>query len=247
VPHLYPGVRWLDTLPQIGFRGVVLGNEVLDAMPAVCFRLKREFVFERRVTLSAKGQFIWTEQAASASLKAMVKHIMSQLPESLPADYCSEVNLRLRAWFRAMEATLEQAVMILIDYGYPRHDYYHPQRSQGTLLCHYRHLAHDDPYYYPGLQDISTNVDFTAVAEAADDAGMCLLGYTSQAQFLLANGLGEAFSNVVDQRLQLEYSQQIKQLTMPSEMGERFQIIALGKAFDMPLQGFGLRDLRSRL
>jgi SAM-dependent MidA family methyltransferase len=177
----------------------------------------------------------------------MVQRIMGQLPESLPADYCSEVNLSLRPWLKAMEATLEQAVMILIDYGYPRHDYYHPQRSQGTLLCHYRHLAHDDPFFYPGLQDISANVDFTAVAEAADNAGMCLLGYTSQAQFLLANGLGEIFSTVVDQRLQLEYSQQIKRLTMPSEMGERFQVIALGKAFDMPLQGFVLRDLRSRL
>jgi SAM-dependent MidA family methyltransferase len=247
VPHLYPRVTWLDTLPQTRFRGVVLGNEVLDAMPALCFRLKKGVVFERRVTFSAKGHFIWTEQTAGPTLKTTVEHIMEQLPEALPADYCSEVNLRLRPWVKAMGAILEQAVMILIDYGYPRHDYYHPQRYQGTLLCHYRHLAHDDPFFYPGLQDISTNVDFTAVAEAADDAEMCLLGYTSQAQFLLSNGLDKVFCDVDDQRLQLEYSQQIKRLTMPSEMGERFQVIALGKAFDKPLQGFGLRDLRSRL
>lgn len=247
VPRLYPRVVWLDTLPQTGFRGVVLGNEVVDAMPALCFQLEKDVVYERRVAVDLQGQFIWAKQIAERKLEAAVHRIIQQIPESLPAGYISEVNLRLRPWLRSIAANLEQAVVILIDYGYPKRVYYHPQRSQGTMLCHYRHLVHADPFFYPGLQDISINVDFTSVAEAADETDMLVLGYTSQAQFLLANGLVETFSNVVDRRMQLEYSQQIKRLTMPSEMGERFQVMALGKAFELPLQGFKLSDLRSRL
>ncbi|MCP4407134.1 MAG: SAM-dependent methyltransferase [Gammaproteobacteria bacterium] len=247
VPQWYERVCWLSALPQGGFRGVVLANELLDAMPVHCFYLHEGCVFERRVGVSNRGRLVWTKREAATALRARVEHLCGQLPQALPTGYHSEVNLRLDPWFKALGKAMEQVVMILIDYGYPRREYYHPQRIQGTLLCHYRHLAHEDPFFYPGLQDISANVDFTAVAQAGVESGLQLLGYTTQAHFLLASGLDEIFSEVLDEGLRLEYSQQIKRLTLPSEMGERFQVIALGKRFDAPIPGFGLRDLRIRL
>ncbi|MEN8128711.1 MAG: SAM-dependent methyltransferase [Pseudomonadota bacterium] len=247
VPQLYGRVCWLSALPQGGFRGVVLANELLDAMPVHCFHLREGRVLERRVGLSNRGQLVWTEREAAAALRARVEYLCGRFPQALPTGYYSEVNLRLEPWIKALGEAMEQAVMVLIDYGYPRREYYHPQRFQGTLLCHYRHLAHQDPFFYPGLQDISANVDFTAVAEAGVESGLQLLGYTTQAHFLLAGGLDEIFSEGLDEGLRLEYSQQIKRLTLPSEMGERFQVIALGKRFETPIPGFGLRDLRARL
>ncbi len=247
VPHLSAFVRWLDGFPQHGFCGVVLGNEVLDAMPVHCFGITQEGIVERRVGSAQQGGFQWVERPADAHLEGAVARITAELANALSPGYFSEVNLRLVPWMRLLSAALKQAVVIVIDYGYPRREYYHPQRDRGTLLCHYRHLAHEDPFYVPGLQDISANVDFTAVAEAADIAGLQLLGYTSQAQFLLANGIAEIVAEAKNERQRLMYAQQIKRLTLPSEMGDRFQVMALGKAFSEPLQGFQLRDFRSRL
>jgi SAM-dependent MidA family methyltransferase len=247
VPHLSDCVRWLDSFPPHDFRGVVLANEVLDAMPVHCFRWLGREVVERRVGISGQGGLRWIEQSAGTHLSDVVSHIITELPDTLSAGYCSEINLRLMPWMQALGNAIKQAVVILIDYGYPRREYYHPQRHKGTLLCHYRHLAHEDPFYYPGLQDISANVDFTAVAEAADAAGMQILGYTSQAQFLLANGVAEIIADAKNERERWEYAQQIKRLTLPSEMGDRFQVMALGKAFSEPIQGFQLHDFASRL
>ncbi len=247
VAHLFPLITWLDSMPEPGFRGVVLANEVLDAMPVRCFCLSRQIVLERRVGIDADGRLGWRDQPADAELTAMVRGLQDQLPEVLSPGYCSELNWRLGAWMRTLADSLSQAVILLIDYGYPRREYYQPERAQGTLLCHYRHRAHSDPFFYPGLQDISANVDFTAVAEAGEAAGLNLLGYTTQAHFLLASGVDEIFAALEDETQRLRYSQQIKRLTMPSEMGERFQVMALGKAFHEPLRGFALRDLRFRL
>jgi SAM-dependent MidA family methyltransferase len=245
--HLYERVVWLEGLPQFSFRGIVLANEVFDAMPVRCFKQGDEGLWERTVGVDSKGGFRWIEQPADSTLKSEVETIKHQLIEPLPPGYCSEVNMQLRAWISTLKSILEQAVILIIDYGYPRREYYHPQRYRGTVLCHYRHRAHEDPFFYPGLQDISANVDFSAVAEAAYAGGLSVLGYTTQAYFLLANGLDEIFEALTDERLRLRYSQQIKRLTLPSEMGERFQVIALGQAFDHPLRGFVLRDFRYRL
>jgi SAM-dependent MidA family methyltransferase len=245
--HLYERVVWLEGLPKFSFRGIVLANEVFDAMPVRCFKQGEDELWERRVGVDSKGGFRWIEQPGDSLLKSEVDTIKHQLIEPLPPGYCSEVNLQLGAWINAIKSILEQAIILIIDYGYPRREYYHPQRCRGTLLCHYRHRAHEDPFFYPGLQDISANVDFSAVAEAAYAGGLSVLGYTTQAYFLLANGLGEIFDELTDERLRLHYSQQIKRLTLPSEMGERFQVIALGQAFDRPLCGFMLRDFRYRL
>lgn len=239
-------VEWLEAWPASCFRGVVLANEVLDALPVTCFMLGADGVFERRVGWSEDG-FEWRAQPADEILKARIEALLQSLPASLPAGYQSEISLQLPAWLKALSEPLAQGLALLIDYGYPRREYYHPQRGSGTLLCHYRHRAYDDPFWYPGLQDISANLDFTTVAEAGEAAGFKLSGYTTQAQFLLACGIEDLYDPAADEHARLQVSQQIKRLTLPSEMGERFQVMALGKDLDLPLMGFRLRDYRWRL
>jgi SAM-dependent MidA family methyltransferase len=165
----------------------------------------------------------------------------------LPVGYVSEINLNAEAWIRSVADLLETGLILLIDYGFPRHEYYHPDRSSGTLMCHYRHRAHDDPFVLVGLQDITAHVDFTAMAEAAHAAGLQVAGYTTQAAFLLANGIAEFMNDAGDERSRLERAQHIKKLTLPHEMGELFKVLALTRNFDEQLQGFTLRDLRRRL
>ncbi len=247
VPHLSRMVTWLERLPKKGFRGVVLGNEVLDAMPVRCFKLGGSGVLERRVGRLSGNRFGWCDHTADEILHKNIEYITRQLSDPLAPGYCSEFNPQLEAWIKTLNESLEQAVVILIDYGYPRGEYYHPKRYRGTLLCHYRHRAHEDPFFFPGLQDISANVDFTAIAESSIACGMTVLGYTSQAHFLLASGLEEIFARVTSDSQRLRYSQQIKRLTLPSEMGERFQVIVLGKAFNQPLRGLKTYDMRYRL
>ncbi|MDH3514512.1 MAG: SAM-dependent methyltransferase, partial [Gammaproteobacteria bacterium] len=167
----------------------------------------------------------------------------------LPAGYLSEVNFLAEAWVRSLAGILNQGALLLIDYGFPRAEYYHPQRAQGTLMCHYRHRAHDDPLRFVGLQDITAHVDFTAIAEAGTGAGLALLGYTSQAAFLLGSGLGEimAASDPGDARTHLALTQQVKKLTLPHEMGELYKVMALGRGLRDTLPGFTLQDRCGRL
>jgi SAM-dependent MidA family methyltransferase len=245
-PDLFNRVSWLQALPVAGFRGVVLANEVLDAMPVTCFALRENAVFERRVTLD-QGNLIWIEQPADAHLRARVEAIMEVLPTPLPDGYRSELNPALGAWMRSLAEPLHQALLLIIDYGYPRREYYHRQRSCGTLLCHYQHRAHDDPFFYPGLQDISANVDFTAVAQASAAADFDLLGYTSQAQFLLSSGLDALFACAANECERWRFTQEVKRLTLPGEMGDRFQVMALGRGIESRLLGFAGRDYRARL
>ena len=163
--------------------------------------------------------------------------------------YSSEINMRLAPWLQAVAASMAQGYVLLFDYGYTRREYYHPERRQGTLMCHFRHRAHADPYLLPGLQDITANVDFSAVAEAAVDAGFAVAGYTTQAHFLIDNGLDQllAAADPADTRNHLQLMQGAKKLMLPGEMGERFKVIALARATEPELSGFGSRDLRGRL
>jgi SAM-dependent MidA family methyltransferase len=159
------------------------------------------------------------------------------------------LNRDLGAWIKSLSQCLQQGVMLFVDYGYSRHEYYHEQRNQGTLLCHYRHRVHSDPFIYVGLQDITASVDFTAVAEAAVNTDLSISGFTTQAYFLIASGLEKILLEQKDQDelQQLEFSRQIKQLTLPGEMGERFKVIALSRELDTALTGFSLVDHRRRL
>ncbi len=246
-PRWFDRVRWLDDLNGLTVPGVVLANEVLDALPVQCFMMRGEGVFERCVGEVDAG-FGWVEREADVKLRERVELLRLQTgPWRLP--YGSEWSPWLTPWMRRVASVLQRGAMILIDYGYPRREFYLPERSMGTLICHYRHLAHEDPFSHVGVQDLSASVDFTAVAEAGAEAGLHLAGYTHQAAFLLANGLDELYQAAFDvpERERIELSRQVKLLTLPSEMGERFQVIALTKGLDFPLRGFALRDLTHRL
>lgn len=244
VPHLMNRVEWLDELPSSGFRGVVVANELLDALPVHCFAVEQDGIKERFVTW-CEGRFQWLiDESESSSLS---EQINTQAGE-LPVGYQSEINLAANAWITSIAGLLEAGVILLVDYGYSCAEYYHPERSSGTLMCHYRHRAHDDPFVYPGLQDITASVDFTAIAEGAVSAGLEVRGYTSQAYFLLANGITElAEADAGSERERLLNAQQIRTLTMPGEMGELFKVMALSKKYNAPLKGFSLQDMRHRL
>lgn len=234
-------VSWLDALPA-GFRGIVLANELLDAMPVNRFTIALDGIQELLVAWES-GRFVWREQLANATLRARIETL------GLPVAYVSETHLQAEAWLRSIADILAHGAVVLIDYGFPRTEFYHPQRTQGTLMCHYRHRAHDDPLRLVGLQDITAHVDFSALAEAAVSAGLALLGYTSQAAFLLDCGLEKmaAESDPENVRAHLALTEQIKKLTMPHEMGELYKVIAFGRNLTGPLPGFGLQDRRGRL
>ncbi|MGD2073431.1 MAG: SAM-dependent methyltransferase [Gammaproteobacteria bacterium] len=245
-PGLSRRVAWLEAPPAHPFSGVVLGNEVVDALPVKRFCRRAEGVMELGVG-RAQGRLVECERAGGAELEERVGRLAEA--GGWPQDYCSELCPALPAWTRDLAERLERGLLLLIDYGYARAEYYHPQRTMGTLMCHYRHQAHGDPVWFPGLQDITAFVDFTAVAEAVTDAGLRLQGFSSQAQFLVACGidrlLGEADSG--DLRRFLALSNEAKRLLLPGEMGERFKVIGASRSLDRPVTGFGSRDLRSRL
>lgn len=239
-PHLLSRVSWLAALPN-EFRGVIFGNELLDALPVERFRVGQSGL-TRLVVEIADGQFRWRELPADESLRARLA------PLSLALGYESEVGLAAEGWVRSAAASLTRGVLLLIDYGFPRTEFYHPDRASGTLMCHYRHRAHSDPLMLVGLQDITAHVDFTAVAEAGIEAGLELLGYTSQALFLLGCGLDEVVNGLPDEpHARLMLTNEIKKLTLPHEMGELFKVIALGRGLTAPLRGFAVQDRRGRL
>jgi SAM-dependent MidA family methyltransferase len=248
-PHLLGLVSWTDDLPGRGFRGVVLGNELLDAMPVHRFRRVADGVEEMHVAIQDDGGLApcWLPAGAPA-LEPAVARLERRLG-ALPEGYLSEVNLRLAPWLGALGERVDAGLVLLIDYGYAAREYYHPERRTGTLVCHFRHRAHADPLVLPGLQDITANVDFSAVAEAGARAGFGVCGYATQAHFLIGCGIDEllAASDPADVAAHLEQVQGVKLLTLPSEMGERFKAIGLARDLDTPLRGFRMRDLRDRL
>ncbi len=245
VPGLLERVVWLDRLPE-QFTGCVVANELLDAMPAHIVAWRETGILERGVSLNAAGQFIWSEQPARSSLLTAAEEIGVQC--QLPPGYESEISLANRAWAAEWGHRLQRGALLLLDYGFPRREYYHAQRGRGTLMCHYRHQAHPDPFYLPGLQDVTVHVDFTAIIAAAHGQGLDLLGYTSQGQFLLNCGildlLGEMTPGAVDY---IRATAAINKLVMPHEMGELFKVIAIGRDLDIELTGFSQGDQNHRL
>ncbi|MCP4983232.1 MAG: SAM-dependent methyltransferase [Gammaproteobacteria bacterium] len=233
--ELFHKIEWLDSLPE-DFDGIVIANEVLDAMPVQLLRKQVEW-FERGVGFDGEG-FHWQEFDPGDSARDAIRSIEERLGE-LPNNYCSELNLNYAPWLRALAQSCQRVVILIIDYGYEQHDYYHPSRSQGTLTCHYQHRVHSDPLIYPGLQDITAFVDFDACADAAEANGFELIGLVTQAQFLFANGLIEEAQRRAaegDSIAQLAISQQVRMLSLPQEMGEKFKVLALQKniALEMP-------------
>lgn len=233
-------MRWCEDHPAAGVRGVVLANEVLDAMP-----VERCIVAAGRwqeLTVAVDGErLVWSTRPYSGS------SCDARWAATLADGYITEANPALPAWLTSMRRCLQRAVVLLADYGYPRHEYLHGTRVGGTLKCHYQHHVHDDPFVYPGLQDITASVDFTVVAEHALAAGFDVLGYTSQAHFLLDNGLpavlAAAHGDAVER---YRLAQEAKLLLLPGGMGETFKFMALGVGDTPPLAGFR-HDERYRL
>jgi SAM-dependent MidA family methyltransferase len=243
VPHLLDRIQWLKSLPTEPIQGVILANEVLDAMPVQRFRLDEQGVSEFYVGNNNDTSFVWeTANSSDESLLTIVEAL------HLDVGYVSELNLALPAWIQALSDILTAGLVLLIDYGFPSSEYYHPQRNQGTLMCHYQHYAHDNPLILVGLQDITAHVNFTAVAEAADAAKLHVSGYTNQGNFLLACGLIELLSafDFNDSKNYLQQTQAVKKLMLPHEMGELFKIMALSRNLSIPLLGF-VNDERVRL
>ena len=231
-------VEWLDTLPA-SFVGCVVANEVLDAMPVRLFHWTDAGLQERGVILQGDEGFAWQDRAAPADLVQAVEARMPPLP-----GYVSEINPQGEAFVRGMGAWLQAGAALLIDYGFSRAEYYHPQRMGGTLMCHLRHVAHADPLVAVGVQDITAHVDFTAMAEAAVEGGLEVLGYASQASFLMNAGLMDLLSRVdpADVPAYAQAVAPVQKLLSPAEMGELFKVLAVGRGLDRPLSGFGRGD-----
>ncbi len=249
VPTLLNRVKWLSQLPQAPLDGVILANEILDALPLKCFKTIAGKIYERRVCLVG-NEFSWLDAPADSLLSERVRRVVSHNIINHSSEYVSEINIGVKPWIVDMSRMMRDAVALIIDYGYPRHEYYHPQRSNGTLQCYFRHRKHTDPFFYPGLQDITASVDFTNVAEAADICDLQILGFAEQANFLLATGLlddAKQRSSTVNDVDRLRIAQEIKVLTLPTEMGTSFKVLAVGKGYNLALSGFQLRDDRRRL
>jgi SAM-dependent MidA family methyltransferase len=242
VPHLMERVAWLNGLPP-AVSGFVIGNEVLDAMPVHVVRAQADAIEEAGVALGASGAFEWAYRPAAGETARVGRAL------ALPDGYTTEIGLVASAFVASLARTIERGVALFIDYGFPRREYYHPQRNRGTLMCHYRHRAHGDPFFLPGLQDITAHVDFTAIAEAARAAGADVLGYATQAQLLVNCGLTEVMSRVpaADAKRYLPLAAAANKLTSPSEMGELFKAIAFGRGVADDLAAFRSGDRRHTL
>ena len=236
-PQLAERVAWLDALPET-FSGAVVANELLDALPVNIVTWREDGIYERGVALE-DGGFAWRERPAEGALLAVSQGLTFVSP-----PYVSEINLAARAWVAEWGRILQRGALLLIDYGFPQREYYHPQRAEGTLMCHYRHHAHGDPFWLPGLNDLTAHVDFTAAASAGHDAGLEVLGYTSQAQFLLNCGLAQLLEARQEDGA-VAYAvlaSGAQKLISPAEMGELFKVLALGREIDVPLLGFASGD-----
>jgi len=248
VPDWADRVEWLEQPPVEAWHGVLIANEVIDALSAECFEIRDGGVDQLCVTNTGDG-LGWSTRPAPERLEAAVRHLEKDTGLAFAQGYRSEIRPRLAAWLDSLTATLARGLALFIDYGYPRSEYYLPERREGTLMCHYRHRAHDDPFFLPGLQDITAWVDFTALAEAADACGLAVDGYTSQAMFLLGCGLDRVLSerSAESEDGGLALNAEARQLTLPGMMGERFQVMGLGRGLQHEPAAFSLRDLRYRL
>ena len=244
-------VAWLDRLPEAPIDGVILANEVLDALPCRRFALRGAAVRELGVAVedpaNEAAEWLEREAAADQELASACAALVRELPESLPDGYTSEVCLRVAPWLAGVSACLRRGLMLMFDYGLPRSHYYHPQRTAGTLRCHFKQRVHDDPYINVGVQDITAWVDFTRVAEAAVACGLQVSGFCTQAAFLLATGVEHLLADSTETREHARLAGEARRLLLPGEMGEAFKAIALTRDCDVVLEGFALQDLRPSL
>jgi SAM-dependent MidA family methyltransferase len=224
--------EWIERLPE-AFRGVMLANEVLDAMPVHALAWRREGIHERGVA-EVGGTLAWAERPAAGEVLAAARALQ------VSPTYESELGLVARAWMKLVAPRLARGALLVVDYGFPEREYYHPQRSTGTLMCHYRHRAHGDPFFQPGLQDVTAHLDFTALARAAREAGLEVLGYANQAQFLVNCGIVEVLEreDPEDAARYAPRAAEANLLLSPAEMGEIFKVLAVGRGVPRPLLGF---------
>jgi len=249
-PDIHARIQWLDGPPATQWDGVVFANEVIDALPATRFAIERGAVMEEHVTLAEDHSFRTTLRPADAFVSAAVRQLERQLDAPLADGYRSELLPQLRYWMKAVPGPLQRGALLFIDYGYPRHEYYHRQRSEGSLRAFYRHQVSNDILARVGVQDLTASVDFTALAEAGVHAGFAFQGYCTQASFLLGNGLPERLAvheaRARNDTERLALRQQVKHLTLPSEMGERFQVMGFARGVNFE-GAFAIGDLSHRL
>ena len=230
-------VRWLDGPPDHGWRGVLFANEVIDALPATRIAMKGGEVYEEHVALDGEGRLVRVDRPADALVAGAVRHVERDLGADFADGYRTEILPQLPYWLQAVAGSLEAGLMLFVDYGYVRREFYRPERRDGTLMAHYRHHAHADPLWLPGLNDLTASVDFTALAEAGNSAGFGVAAYLPQAQFLIASGLQEAFeaahAQAADEAARYRLAQEVKRLTLPDRMGERFQAMLFARGIDM--------------
>jgi SAM-dependent MidA family methyltransferase len=229
--HLRHLVEWIDAPPVEAWRGALIANEVVDALPVRLFTLRDEGMFTRAVGLGDGGRLVWREQPADAALERDVATALGSAVAVLPRPYCSEVRPLLQPWLAEVTRSLQQGGAWFIDYGYGNAEYYAAQRRAGTLRCHYRHRAHDNPLFWPGLQDITAWVDFDALVAAGTRLGFTARPLATQAQFLIVHGLDEvfvaAYAQAGGEAQRYRLAQEVKRLTLPAEMGERFRVAVL--------------------
>ena len=252
IADLAPGwkdrVEWLDGPPERDWQGLLIANEVIDALAVERFEIRGETVLQLCVVDEEEG-FAWETRPAPTPLLSAVKRLETARQRPFEDGYRSEIHLQLAPWLSAVTVRMRRGLSLFIDYGYPAREYYLPERRDGTLMCHYRHRAHDDPFFWPGLQDITAWVDFTALAEAADACGLEVEGSTTQAMFLAGCGLDRVMQDQVARADDggLALGAEARQLVLPGMMGERFQVMGLGRGLEEEPAGFSLLDLRYRL
>lgn len=229
-------VFWLDTLP-LHFTGIIIGNEVLDAIPVHLIHRTAQGLCERGVSFDK--DFIWQDKPLSSGSLYEAADALS-----LPEGYLTEICQAASGLIASLAQALQRGAILMVDYGFSAHEYYHPQRNSGTLMCHYQHHAHPDPFLNVGLQDITSHVDFTLIAQAGVDAGLELAGFCSQAQWLMNCGILDLLSQVSPQDMAryAPLAAAAQKLLSPAEMGDLFKVIAFTRQFDAPLLGFSAGD-----
>jgi SAM-dependent MidA family methyltransferase len=247
IPHLQSRVRWLEQSPDQPLSGVLVANEVLDALPVQRFTRVSGQIHELGVSWSG-SEFVYATRPAGPELATAVAAICRATAFDWPDGFTSELCLQLPAWLQTVARWFSAGQVLLFDYGFPRHEYYLPERRSGTLRCYYRHRAHENPFLWPGLQDITAWVDFSLLAEAALAAGFELTGYTTQAHFLLAAGIDQRVASAAsDVQAQVLRAAGLRQLLLPGEMGEAVKVMSLGIGGVLAPEAMAGRDLRSRL
>jgi SAM-dependent MidA family methyltransferase len=242
-PVLASKVKWLDALPE-AFTGVVIGNEVLDAMP-VRLVVRKLGAWHERGVVELDGRFAFDDKPLSDDpLVATIDTAIDAVNDEPFAEYVTETHEAALAFTKTVCTMLTRGAAFFIDYGFPRHEFYHAQRAGGTLMCHYRHRAHADPFLYPGLQDITAHVEFTGIAEAGVDGGADLFGFTSQARFLMNAGITDVLTDIdpADARRYLPAANAVQKLLSESEMGELFKVIAFSRGIEETLDAFAAGD-----